>query len=100
MKQKQGFTAIHALLVVLIIGVIGAVGYGIYQKNHSTSKTVTVKKTVIYSGPTASVDSSLDSEISTESKADAQASASDQSNASSADQAATNVGGAYDENAN
>lgn len=100
MKQKQGFTAIHALLVVLIIGVISAVGYGVYQKNHAPSKTVTIKKTVIYSGPTGSVDSSLDSEISSEAKADAQAASSDQTNATSADQAATNVGGAYDETAN
>lgn len=100
MKQKQGFTAIHVLLAVLIVGVIGAVGYGVYQKNHTSSKTLTVKKTVIYSGPTSAVDSSLDSELSSEAKADAQASSSDQTNATSADQAATNVGGAYDETAN
>lgn len=43
-KNQQGFTAVEGLLIVLILVVIGAVGYMVYQNGHKT-KTVSIVTT-------------------------------------------------------
>jgi Tfp pilus assembly protein PilV len=43
-NNQKGFTAVEGLLIVLIIVVIGAVGYMVYHNDHKT-KTVSVSTT-------------------------------------------------------
>jgi Tfp pilus assembly protein PilE len=38
-NNQKGFTAVEGLLIVLILVVIGAVGYMVYHNNHKTSNT-------------------------------------------------------------
>ncbi len=99
-RFEKGYSTTMAVVAVLVVVAIAAIGYGIYQKNHKTvAATVSVQKTTVFTGPTAAVDSANQQELSTESSSDTQATAADQTNSSSSDQAAANVGGAYNESA-
>ena len=46
--DEKGFGAVEAILIVIIIVLIGAVGYLVYKNNHKTvvTKVVTVTKAI------------------------------------------------------
>jgi prepilin-type N-terminal cleavage/methylation domain-containing protein len=44
-KNQKGFTAVEVLLVILILVVIGAVGYMVYHNDHHKNVTANVKAT-------------------------------------------------------
>jgi hypothetical protein len=99
--QNQGFSGLHFVLIIAAVAIIGAVGYGVYQRNNKpVSTTVTVNKTTTVTGPTSAVDTSNTQEVSSESSTDNQYTSADQSAASSTNQAATNLGGAYNASSN
>jgi type VI protein secretion system component VasK len=93
---ERGFSALYVLFAVLAVIVIGAAAYGVYHNRHTTT-TVTVQKTT-FTGPTAAVDSANSQELSSESAADSQSAAIEQTTVTSTNQAASDVGGAYNEN--
>lgn len=95
-RNQQGGSVAVIILLVLAVLVVGGIGYMVYKNNHKTVVTVT-KTTATFSGPTAGVDTANDQELNGETAADNQTTTSDQSTASTINQAAGNVGGAYDE---
>jgi len=44
-KNENGFSGIEILMVVVIVALIGAVGYMVYKNKHQPTKVVTVTKT-------------------------------------------------------
>jgi len=46
-KNENGFSGIEILMVVVIVALIGAVGYMVYKNKHQPTKVVTVTKTVV-----------------------------------------------------
>jgi hypothetical protein len=44
-KNEKGFTFVEALLIILILCVIGGVGYMVYHNNHKTATVSTTTKT-------------------------------------------------------
>lgn len=55
-KNEKGFGAVELVLVIVIIALIGAVGFLIYKNKHQPVKVVTIKKTIVASSnkPTTS----------------------------------------------
>jgi cytoskeletal protein RodZ len=98
-----GFAIVEAvLIIVIILGVVGA-GFYVYTKNHknSTNNATTTASTttnVPINGTTSSVDQAANAEAQSESSAETAADAQNQQVVTNANSAASNVGGAYNEN--
>ena len=45
-NNESGFSAVEIIMVMVIVGLIGAVGYLVYKNQHKTTKTVVVTKVV------------------------------------------------------
>lgn len=102
-KQQQGFAIVEALLVILIIGVMVAVGYWVWkQRGEKSASTTTNISTATVSpaneGTTEGIDQLTQLDEKSESDIDQKYGATAQSNATSSSDAASNVGGAYNEN--
>jgi len=94
---QNGFSVIEGLLIVAVVAVIGASGYLLYQSHHKPTKTVTATKVTPAVGTTESIDSLTAQDASSEAAIDAKHSAAETSAAQSANTAAANIGGGYNE---
>lgn len=109
-KQEgtSGFAVVEAVLVLVIVaGVLGAGAY-VYSKHHKASTTATTSNTatttassqaVPLNGTTNSVQQLMQQEVQSEASADNSADAQNMQTVTNVNSAATNVGGAYNENA-
>lgn len=101
-----GFAVVEAVLVLVIVaGVIGAGAY-VYSAHHkkstdteaSVTNTSSTTQAVPLNGTTSSIDQLTQQDAQSEANVDKSADAQSQSAATSANAAASNVGGAYNEN--
>lgn len=105
MKQHQdGFTVIAGLLVVIIIGLVGGIGYYVLDQHDKAQKTAIESSGAANStvaapavGTTESIDSMTNLDTASEAKINNQFSVSEQASAESTAPAANAVGGSYDE---
>ncbi len=102
LNSQQGFTPFAALLVIVIVLGISGVGYYVYHQNHkgtgaaNTSANPQSANTV-QAGTTAAIDSLTSQDSKAEDAIDAKYQNSDQTTVKSANGAAANLNGAYDE---
>ncbi len=101
LKTERGFSGIEALIIVVIVGVLGGVGYWVYSQNHKktpiSSSIQTSTPTIKLDGTTQSVDNLTNQDANMEASIDGKYENTEQSTARAANQAAQNIGGAYDE---
>ncbi|HEV7453717.1 MAG TPA: hypothetical protein VGO07_00490 [Candidatus Saccharimonadales bacterium] len=98
-KHLKGFSVVELLVIVVIVGLVGAGGYVVYNRNHN-KKPVTLNAPVNNNAPagsTQSIDEITANDQNEEDSIDAQHANTDQSAAQSTNGAASNIGGAYDE---
>jgi prepilin-type N-terminal cleavage/methylation domain-containing protein len=98
-KHLKGFSVVELLIVVVILGLIGAGGYIIYDRTaNKADKTPTAP---VSSGAPAGSSQHIDdvntNDQNAEDGIDSKHISSDQSNIQSTNGAAANIGGAYDE---
>jgi hypothetical protein len=112
-KIEHGFSHIEGFLVVLVLVVIGGVGYSVIHRSHkvnsetskpavttpvsSTTQTTPAAQPLSTVGTTQGIDSLTAQDAGSESSIDSKHSNSDQTTTQSANGAASNVGGAYNE---
>lgn len=105
---QKGFSTVATLLVLLNVVLLGVLGYMVYQRlqpadtveNQITAGQASKKTsatTTNAEGTTDSIDKLTTQDINSETSLDTRYSDSDQSDAASTDNAAANIGGAYDE---
>lgn len=98
---SAGFTLVETVLVLVILAAIVGVGvYVVRQKqnaNSTLSGTSSGLRTKAPAGTSASIDQLTGQAAQTEAGADSSADNQTQQNATSANTAVSNVGGAYDE---
>jgi prepilin-type N-terminal cleavage/methylation domain-containing protein len=104
---NDGFALVEVVLVLVIVaGVLGAGAY-VYSKHHkanttaSTSNTATTtasNQSVPLNGTTNSVQQLTQQEVQSETTVDSSIDAQNQQTVTNVNAAATNVGGAYNEN--
>lgn len=100
-----GFAVVEAVLVLVIVaGVIGAGAY-VYSTHHKKSTTdasltssSSTNQAVPLNGTTSSINQLTQQDAQVEGNVDKSADAQSQATAASANTAASNVGGAYNEN--
>lgn len=102
MKKKQaGFSVVELLLVLVMVALLVGLGYLFYQRRQkaaTTTTTSTQSQTVApTAGTTASIDSLTGQDASSESTIDQKHTSGEGTTAQSANSAAANVGGAYNE---
>lgn len=102
-KKQQGFAIVEALLVILIVGVMVAVGYWVWkQRGEKSANTSTNSAAATVSpakeGTTEGIDQLTQLDEKSESDIDQKYGTTAQTNAASSADAASNVGGAYNEN--
>jgi hypothetical protein len=105
MKRHQtGFSAIAGLLVIIVISLVGGIGYYVVSQNNKAQKTAVESSGAANSttyvpaaGTTGSIDSLTAQDAASESKIDDQYGNNDQTAAQSATPAANAIGGSYDE---
>ncbi len=96
--SERGFSIVEVVIVLVVLGLIGGVGYATFHKKDSNkSGTASTSKAVDANGTTQSTDTILNQEIDDESSVDSSYTSGDVSNAQSANSAASNIGGAYNE---
>lgn len=101
-QSEKGFAAVEVLLVLLIIVIVGFVGFWVYKQRGSkpTQSATTAPATTTpaaTTGTTAAVDQVLEAESKDEESINTKHEATAASNATSANSAASNLGGAYNE---
>lgn len=103
-QTTNGFAVIETLLVILLVGVIVAVGFWVWkQRDTETAKnntTKTVKVTSIdpaKAGTTAGIDQLTQLDGQDESNIDQKHASSSETNATSTNSTLTSLGGAYNE---
>jgi Tfp pilus assembly protein PilE len=100
--SERGFSAVEAIVIVVIIGLVGGAGYVAYHRHHtqgnmaSTTSSSTQKVTT-QPGTTANIDQLTQQDMNDEASVDSKYTSAYQSAAQSSNQAAANVGGAYNE---
>lgn len=98
--SQRGFSVVEAFVVIVVIALVGGVGYVAYHrhqtKNASSNKTAN-QTAQVQPGTAASVDNLVLQDGTDESAIDSKYTSTYQTNAQSTDQAASNVGGAYNE---
>ena len=98
--KAAGFSAVEALLLLVIVGAIAGIGvYVVRQKDNAnnTLSSGSVTQNKAPAGTTGSIDQLTQQDAQTESGVDNSADATVQQNASSANGTVNNVGGAYNE---
>ena len=100
-KSQQGFSAVETVLVVVILAAIVGVGYYVWHQGQSSTTLSdngnSSKTTKAPAGTSASIDQLTTQDAQTETAADNAADGQTSQNATSANTALTNVGGAYNE---
>jgi Tfp pilus assembly protein FimT len=107
-RSDQGFSTVETLLVLVVIATITGLGFWVYRQNHTKTTANSSNSSVAGStsspattsaapGTTASIDSLTTQDVNSEQSIDSKYSNNDQTNAASANAAASNLGGAYDE---
>jgi Tfp pilus assembly protein PilX len=99
-KHQTGFSVIEGLLIIIVVGFLGATGWMVYHNNHKTSLTSagsTAALPAASPGTIQAVDNITTQAANGTSSIDGQYTNTDQSAASSSDTAASNLGGAYNE---
>jgi prepilin-type N-terminal cleavage/methylation domain-containing protein len=98
-KHLKGFSVVELLIVVIIVGLIGAGGYIVYSRN--ANKAATPSAAPVSSGAPAGSSQHIEdvntNDQNAEDTIDNNHISSDQSNIQSTNSAAANIGGAYDE---
>ena len=104
-KQTQsGFAIIEAVLIVVVLALLGGVGFWVVSKNKSNTEsasqaTVETKKPVdTAKAPTAAVEQSISQSIDIETAADDDGAASIEKEIDGAIDAAATVGDSFNEN--
>jgi type II secretory pathway pseudopilin PulG len=104
-KQTQsGFAIIEAVLIVVVLALLGGVGFWVVSKNKTTQQsanqsTVETKKPLeTAKTPTAAVEQTLTQSIDTETAADDDGAASVENEIDGAINAAATVGDSFNEN--
>lgn len=96
--KERGFSAIETVLIVVIVALIGGLGYWVYHQRQTKKTTASQSvQTAKSSAASDQVDSLLQQDADDESNIDARHESSEQTTAQSADSAASNIGGAYNE---
>lgn len=100
--SQKGFSAVEAVVVLVVVGLIGGVGYVAYHhqtKNNtaSTTTTSTQSKVTAPAGTTTNISQITQQDMNDTATIDSKYTNAYQSTAQSTNQAAANVGGAYNE---
>jgi len=98
-SEQKGFSLVEALVIILVIGVIGASGFLLYQNHHKkpVQSATTANQTTPPAGTTQSIDSLTANDAKGEAAIDAKHTTSETSAAQSSNSSAANIGGAYNE---
>lgn len=107
-EGSNGFAVVEVILILVIVaGILGAGAY-VYSKHHkanttaNTSNTATTtasSQSVPLNGTANSVQQLMQQEVQSEASSDNSADAQNMQTVTNVNSAATNVGGAYNENA-
>lgn len=100
-KQKQaGFAIIEAVLIVVVLALLGGVGYYVVNKNKPVGETANQAPATSQtaSTPTAEVEQSLNQAAELESATEDSSSAAVESEIDAAVDSASNVGDSFNEN--
>lgn len=99
-KRQEGFSAVEIVLVLVIVAAVVGVGYYVWhqgQSNQLSNNSSTPATTKAPAGTSASIDQITTQDAQTETAVDNGADKQTGQNATSADTALNNVGGAYNE---
>jgi len=104
-RPAAGFAAIETVLVLIIIGIIAGVGYWVVtQRNNTTASTTSTNTPVTVigqvtakAGTLSAIDQLTTLDSQSEANIDTKYDSVDQTSAQSANTAASNIGGAYNE---
>lgn len=99
-RFKSGFAVVEALLIIVIIGIIGGVGYWVMtQRNGATDTATEAAKTLPTSKPgtLSAIDQLAGQDSQTETNIGNQYDTQTQTTAQSSNAAASNLGDAYNE---
>ncbi len=103
LHTSGGFAAVELALTLVIIGIAGGVGFWVATQHKPTTPQAavvpasTTKVSTAKTGTTAGIDQLTAGDASAENAIDKKYQSTEQSDTTSADTAAKNVGGAYDE---
>jgi len=94
-----GFAVIEGLLVIVIIGIVGATGYWVLTQRTTpdSGSATTTNSASAKPGTISAIDQLTDQDSQSEASISNQYDAAEQSSAQSSNAAAANVGGAYNE---
>mgnify|MGYP001796911860 CR=1 FL=1 len=99
-KRQQGFAALEAILIVIIIAAIAGVGGWVYTQKTKTSSTVATPTASIAPtklGTTDAIEQLTKQEGASEASIDTKHESDEQTTSQSANPAQKDLGGAYDE---
>lgn len=102
-RSISGFALIETLLVLIIIGIIACVGYWVATQRtnndtaNNSSQNASANNPAAKPGTLSAVDQIIQVDTQAENSIDSKYETADQSSALSANTAAKNLGGAYDE---
>jgi len=104
-EGSNGFAVVEAILVLVIVAGVLGVGAYVYSKHHKAYTTANTATTTTASsqaeplnGTTNSVQQLMQQEAQSETSADSSTDAQNMQTVTNVNSAATNVGGAYNEN--
>ncbi|OVE78975.1 hypothetical protein BVY00_01585 [bacterium G20] len=100
-KTSKGFSVIEILLVIILVVLVGGVGYSVYHRNHK-SQAVANQQTPTQplppaDGTTQSIDSLVAQDAGSESSINTKYSNDDQSTVQGTNGSTADLGGAYNE---
>lgn len=99
--DQKGFSMVEAVLVVVIVAAIAGVGLYVMKQKQQTNKTVSSNSAATHANPpqgtSASVDQLTQQDAQTEAGVDHAADNQTGQDATSANSAVSNLGGAYNE---
>jgi Tfp pilus assembly protein PilV len=102
-KTQQGFSIVETLLAIIVIAAIAGLGFWVYHQNHKTTATnnsTTASNNTAAAttaGTTQSIDNLTQQDVTSEQAIDSRYASTDQTTTQSANGAAANMGGAFDE---
>lgn len=97
-KAPRGFSAVETLLILALLALVVGVGYFAYHAHYKTTASTSGSTTQSASGASPNIDAITSKDTADEeSDVDASYAATQTTAAQSTDQAAANLGGAYNE---